>query len=58
MFLIFSIMFAVVALFFPVSDVQQGVAFGFSLYTGFLALAFNIGEQQTERMARQRKQKV
>ena len=58
MFLIFSIGFAILALFVPANDVQQGQAIGLSLFTAGIAWAMNAGDKIARKRASQRKQKV
>lgn len=38
-FAVFSLMFALLALFVPMNDIQQGQSVGFALLTGALSLA-------------------
>lgn len=54
MFLIFSIGFAIIALFVPTNDVQQGQAIGFSLFTAVIAWAMNEGDNIARKRMQQR----
>ncbi len=54
MFLIFSIGFAIIALFAPANDVQQGQAIGLSLFTAGIAWAMNEGDKIANKRAQQR----
>lgn len=58
MFLIFSIGFAIIALFVQTNDVQQGQAIGLSLFTAGIAWAMNEGDKIANKRAQQRKQKA
>ena len=53
MFLIFSIGFAIIALFVPANDVQQGQAIGLSLFTAGIAWAMNEGDKIARKRASQ-----
>lgn len=55
MFLIFSISSAIIALFVPANDVQQGQAIGLSLFTAGIAWAMNEGDKIANKRAQQRK---
>ncbi len=54
MFLIFSIGFAIIAMFAPANDVQQGQAIGLSLFTAGIAWAMNEGDKIARKRASQR----
>ena len=54
MFLIFSIGFAIIALFVPADDVQQGQAIGLSLFTAGIAWAMNAGDKIARKRTQQR----
>lgn len=58
MFLIFSIGFAIIALFVPANDVQQGQAIGFSFLFAGLSWATNAGDKIARKRASHHKQKV
>lgn len=55
MFLIFSIGFAIIALFVPANDVQQGQAIGFAFLFAGLSWATNAGDNVARKRAQQRK---
>jgi hypothetical protein len=44
-FALFSLMFALLAFFVPMSDIEQGRAVGFALFTGALSLAMFEGQR-------------
>lgn len=54
MFLIFSIGFAIIALFVPANDVQHGQAIGFSFLFAGLSWATNAGDKIANKRAQQR----
>ena len=54
MFLIFSIGFAIIALFVPTNDVQHGQAIGFAFLFAGLSWASNEGDKIAHKRAQQR----
>lgn len=44
-FVLFSLMFALLAFFVPMNEIQQGQSIGFALFTGALSLAMFEGQR-------------